>query len=48
MDSAFVVNLPFSQWVNSHPALNKFIVESQFSDMPFDDLTDPGQTREHS
>lgn len=48
MDSAFVVNLPFSQWVNSHPALNKYIVESQFSDMSFDDLTEPGHGREHS
>ncbi len=48
MDSAFVVNLPFSQWVNSHPALNKFVVESQFSDMPIDDLSEPGFGQEHS
>lgn len=45
MDSQFVVNLPFSQWASSHPNLNRFVIDSQFYDMPTDYLGEPGPER---
>lgn len=45
MDSQFVINLPFSQWASSHPNINKFVIDSQFYDMPTDHLTQPGPGR---
>lgn len=45
MDSQFVINLPFSQWAGSHPNLNKFVIDSQFHDMPTDYLGEPGPER---
>lgn len=41
MDSQFVINLPFSQWASSHPNLNRFVIDSQFYDMPTDYLGEP-------
>lgn len=45
INSRFVVNLPFSQWSSGHPNLNRFVVDSQFYDMPLNDLTEPGLGR---
>ena len=42
LNQQFVIELPFSQWPHLHPALNRFLIDTQFNDMPVEVDTEPG------